>query len=130
MNIIVQTGGTKTWREFDISYDAEELEEYLDLGISETYNALLSGIYGGEPKFTVREIADKADISRTTFYYYYMDVYDIYEQTERDVFKDPERAVNELGFADEMDMFGDIFKNIEENPEIFKRYISPRLRRR
>ena len=63
---------------------------------------------------TVQEIADKADISRTTFYNYYMDVYDIYEQTEQAILKDLERIVTELVLADENDMFGAIFVNIEE----------------
>ena len=74
---------------------------------------------------TVQEIADKADISRTTFYNYYMDVYDIYEQTEQAILKDLERIVTELGLADENDMFGAIFVNIEENPEIFQMIFSP-----
>ena len=74
---------------------------------------------------TVQEIAEKADISRTTFYNYYIDVYDIYEQTEQAVLKDLERILTELGSADEKDMFGAIFKNIEENPDIFKMIFSP-----
>ncbi len=74
---------------------------------------------------TVQEIADKAGISRTTFYNYYMDVYDIYEQTERDILSDLEKIVTELGLADEKEMFGAIFNNIEENPEIFKMIFSP-----
>ncbi len=74
---------------------------------------------------TVQEIDDKADISRTTFYNYYMDVYDIYEQTEQAILKDLERIVTELGLADENDMLGAIFVNIEENPEIFKMIFSP-----
>ena len=31
---------------------------------------------------TVQEIADKADVRRTTIYNYYMDVYEIYEKLE------------------------------------------------
>ena len=34
---------------------------------------------------TVQEVAQKADISRTTFYNYFYDVYDIYEQLEKEV---------------------------------------------
>ena len=36
-----------------------------------------------------------------------------------------ERIVTELGLADENDMLGAIFVNIEENPEIFKMIFSP-----
>lgn len=74
---------------------------------------------------TVQEIADKADISRTTFYNYFTDVDDIYRQTEQAVLTDLERIVTELGMADEKDMFGALFLNIEENPEIFKMIFSP-----
>ena len=36
-------------------------------------------------KITVQEIADKADVNRVTFYKHYMDVYDLYENIEKDV---------------------------------------------
>ena len=36
-------------------------------------------------KVTVQEIADKADISRVTFYKHYLDVYDLYDNIEKDV---------------------------------------------
>lgn len=89
-------------------------------------NALAEYLEDKELKdITVQEIADKADISRTTFYNYYMDVYDIYEQTEQAVLSDLERIVTELGLADEKDMFGAIFINIENNPELFKMIFSP-----
>ena len=74
---------------------------------------------------TVQEIADKADISRTTFYNYYKNVYDIYKQTEQVVLDDMGKIVQMLGMADEKDMFGAIFLYIEANPEIFKMIFSP-----
>ena len=46
-------------------------------------NALAQLLQDKELKsITVQEVAEKADISRTTFYNYYYDVYDIYEQLE------------------------------------------------
>ncbi len=36
-------------------------------------------------KITVQEIVDKADVSRVTFYKYYLDVYDLYDKIEEDV---------------------------------------------
>ena len=36
---------------------------------------------------TVQEIADMANFSRTTFYNYYKNVYDIYHQIERELFE-------------------------------------------
>ena len=74
---------------------------------------------------TVQEIAEKAEISRTTFYNYYTSVNDIYKQTEQIVLSDLEKIVQKLGMADETDMFGAIFLYIEANPEIFKMIFSP-----
>ena len=49
-------------------------------------NALAELLQTKELKdITVQEVAQKADISRTTFYNYYYDVYDIYEQLEKEV---------------------------------------------
>ena len=36
-------------------------------------------------KITVQEIVEKAEISRFTFYKYYLDVYDLYEKIEREI---------------------------------------------
>ena len=36
-------------------------------------------------KITVREISDRADINRATFYKHYLDVYDLYERVEKDI---------------------------------------------
>lgn len=36
-------------------------------------------------KITVQEIVDKADISRVTFYKYYLDVYDLYDKIENEM---------------------------------------------
>lgn len=75
--------------------------------------------------FTVQEISEKAEISRTTFYNYYSSVNDIYKQTEEIVLSHLEKNVQKLGLADEADMFGAIFLYIEANPEIFKMILSP-----
>ena len=74
---------------------------------------------------TVQEIAEKADISRTTFYNYYKNVCDIYYQTEKVVLEDLEKIVQILGIADEKDMFGAILLYIEANPEVFKMIFNP-----
>ena len=39
-------------------------------------------------KVTVQEITDIADINRATFYKHYLDVYDLYDQLERDILID------------------------------------------
>lgn len=75
--------------------------------------------------FTVQEVAQKADISRTTFYNYYYDVYDIYEQLEKEVLA--ELGILTLNFHDNPSKdYGDEFFNyITQNPEVFKMIFSP-----
>lgn len=59
---------------------------------------------------TVQEVAQKADISRTTFYNYYYDVYDIYEQLEKEVLA--ELGILTLNFHDNPSKdYGDEFFN-------------------
>ena len=74
---------------------------------------------------TVQEVAQKADISRTTFYNYYFDVYDIYEQLEKEVLA--ELGILTLNFHDNPSKdYGDEFFNyITQNPEVFKMIFSP-----
>ena len=74
---------------------------------------------------TVQEVAQKADISRTTFYNYYYDVYDIYEQLEKEVLA--ELGILTLNFHDNPSKdYGDEFFNyITQNPEVFKMIFSP-----
>ncbi len=57
---------------------------------------------------TVRELADKVDIHRATFYAHYKDIYDLYEQMETSV-------IGDLGViitGDPTHTYDDIFKTI------------------
>ena len=74
---------------------------------------------------TVQEVAQKAAISRTTFSNYYYDVYDIYEQLEKEVLA--ELGILTLNFHDNPSKdYGDEFFNyITQNPEVFKMIFSP-----
>ena len=74
---------------------------------------------------TVQEVAQKADISRTTFYNYYYDVYDIYEQLEKEVLA--ELGILTLNFHDNPSKdYGDEFFNYRtQNPEVFNMIFSP-----
>ncbi len=74
---------------------------------------------------TVQEVADKAEISRTTLYKYFYDVYDIYEQIEREVLT--EIGMLTLKYSDgfSADFWDQLFDYITQNPEIFKMIFSP-----
>lgn len=74
---------------------------------------------------TVQEIADKADISRTTFYNYFLDVYDIYEQLEKTVLTDLGLLITEYGLKTTNEVYRVAFGYIRENPEIFKMIFAP-----
>lgn len=52
-------------------------------------------------KITIREITDRAGYNRATFYLYYRDVYDLFEQIERGVLKQVDALVNERLLAGE-----------------------------
>ena len=74
---------------------------------------------------TVQEIADKAEISRTTFYNYYLDVYDIYEQMENMVLTELGLLITEYGAKTTYEVYPVVFGYIKENPEVFKMIFSP-----
>ena len=76
---------------------------------------------------TVQEIADKAEISRTTFYNYYFDVYDIYEQLEKEVLS--ELALLTLKFHEDTsaDFGSELLDYIIQNPEVFSMIFSPHV---
>ncbi len=46
-------------------------------------------------KITVREITDRAGYNRATFYLYYRDVYDLFEQIEQEILDDVGRLVDQ-----------------------------------
>lgn len=76
-------------------------------------------------KITVQEIADEADVNRVTFYKHYYDVFDLYEQTERE-------ALSELGLLilryqeNAAEDFGKgLIEYIEKNRKLFKMIFSP-----
>lgn len=75
---------------------------------------------------TVQEIADMAEISRTTFYNYYLDVYDIYEQMEKEVLTELGLLISEHGAKTGLELYPVVFRYIKDNPEIFKMVFGPK----
>jgi AcrR family transcriptional regulator len=75
---------------------------------------------------TVQEIADMAEISRTTFYNYYLDVYDIYEQLEKEVLTELGLLITEHGVKTEFEVYPVVFRYIRDNTEIFKMVFGPK----
>lgn len=75
-------------------------------------------------RITVKEICEKADINRATFYRNYMDIYDLYEQMEEEL--------TENAFADG-DIESDRYKLLEiiyENQSFYREFFDSRLESR
>lgn len=53
-------------------------------------------------KITVREITDRAGYNRATFYLYYRDVYDLFDQLEEEILTQVRRLVQDRLLRDEM----------------------------
>ncbi|WP_151736868.1 TetR/AcrR family transcriptional regulator ['Paenibacillus yunnanensis' Narsing Rao et al. 2020] len=72
---------------------------------------------------TVRELTDKADIHRATFYTHYKDVYDLYEQIENNVMEelaaifvgDPTHSYKEL--------FEKLIQYVYNNPRLMRMFL-------
>lgn len=76
-------------------------------------------------EITVKELVDKVDINRSTFYLHYTDIYDLLQQTEDELMDEITRTIAEHGNADgntEMKVtfpfMEDIFETISANRDI------------
>lgn len=76
-------------------------------------------------RITVQEIVDKADVSRVTFYKYYLDVYDLYEQIEKELLVSMGLIVLELAEGTTEDFFRKLIGYIYENRITFGMVFSP-----
>ncbi|MBQ6120098.1 MAG: TetR/AcrR family transcriptional regulator [Clostridia bacterium] len=84
-------------------------------------------------KITVKEICDRADVNRSTFYAYYEDIYDLHRAILRDYFRCQHHIVGEgkrifsshpditaLSVADFYEFFLSYFTTVMENKELFR----------
>ncbi len=70
-------------------------------------------------KITVQEIVDKADISRVTFYKYYLDVYDLYDKVENELLTNIALITLQLADKPSEEFFKEIINYIYHNRVIF-----------
>lgn len=66
-------------------------------------------------QITVNELVKRADLHRSTFYTHYMDIYDLYEQTEASFLAVYERYVKEHASHDYTDVYRGIFDYADAN---------------
>ena len=76
-------------------------------------------------KVTVKEITEKADINRGTFYKHYLDVYDLYDKAEQDILVDLGMLVLQLESLPSDQFFSHLVDYIDDNRAIFRMMFSP-----
>ena len=71
---------------------------------------------------TVREISEKADINRGTFYLHYRDIFDLMEQIENELLEELEDVLNHFKAADLLSnpalVFTRVFQLVKENSDM------------
>lgn len=72
---------------------------------------------------SVSELTALADLSRSTFYAHYMDLYDLYEQMENDLLEDIDRIMQKDPKHEYYDLYETLINYIYENAVIFKSFI-------
>ena len=66
-------------------------------------------------QITVNELVERADLHRSTFYTHYMDIYDLYEQTEANFLAVYETYVREHTSHDYTDVYRAVFNYADTN---------------
>ena len=70
----------------------------------------------------VKELCNKAELNRTTFYKYYENIYDVLADVEYDVLKDSEHCISEIENINESQIKNTIYKllcNIQRNKDVY-----------
>lgn len=75
-------------------------------------------------KISIKEICEKADINRSTFYKHYADQYDLLQRIERDLLVNINKHLSEYNFkeyeAESLQIMERIFEYIAENADLCK----------
>ena len=73
-------------------------------------------------EITVKELTDMSDLNRGTFYLHYRDVYDLLEQTEKELMEDFNRALEKFEPANPLPhtapFFTEVYSIVKENQDI------------
>ncbi len=71
-------------------------------------------------RITVKELCEKADINRTTFYKHYLDVYDLYEKIENSLFESFRGLIVMLETNGIQETIVEMLKKIKLNAETYE----------
>lgn len=77
---------------------------------------------------TVKEICDRVEINRSTFYKHYRDIYDLMEELEDEAINDFENLLTSTDTADSLTILKSILNTLAGNREIFKTSLSSEAR--
>ena len=75
---------------------------------------------------TVKELCDKADINRGTFYLHYTDVFDMLEQIEDDMFRELDEFIDKQDDVLNEELFREVFIFVKNNNEFCQVMLSDR----
>lgn len=78
---------------------------------------------------TVSELTERADINRGTFYLHYKDIYDLFEQTEREIWENFSAIIakhNTQARVDFMPILLELLKYVAANSDIFIAFMRTR----
>ena len=76
-------------------------------------------------KITVKEVIEKADVSRVTFYNHYLDIFDLHEKYEESIMLEIASLVLELDTVSYKDFFTRLISYVNENRSSFIMIFSP-----
>ena len=74
-------------------------------------------------KISVRELTDKVDIHRSTFYVNYTDIYDLYNQIENSMIQEISDIFLENHTVDSKEFFKILFNYISENRQVCRMFL-------
>ena len=79
-------------------------------------------------EISIKELCEKADINRGTFYLHYQDIYDFKLQLERDLYEELEDLIKPFSNVAEIDpynLFFDLFTYTKKNEKLFRAFLGP-----
>lgn len=112
--------------EISVNVKNNRLNRETDRKIIQTVYEMMTREHRPIGKITVREICEKADIHRSTFYAHYQDVYDLVEKVEESM----SRRLTETFFrkldenAHARECFAELFSFIREHREFYYYYLA------
>lgn len=100
-----------------IMFKENQMEQKTDRRIIKTKKSLKNSLIQlmaskNVQDITVKELAEKADINRKTFYNYYNSIYDIVSEIEDEIVKSLEHSLSQWDLSHDLDMATKVFQEL------------------